>query len=77
MTVREVKQKLLSDIEQLPDYRLPEVLNFVDFLLSQAQRYIPTETQSRSPEDNPLLEFIGGVTHGALAKDIDKELYGA
>jgi hypothetical protein len=77
MTVMEVKQKLLSDIEQLPEYRLPEVLSFVDFLLSQAQRYTPIETQSRLPENNPLFEFIGGVTHGALAKDIDKELYGA
>jgi hypothetical protein len=25
---------------------------------------------------DPILEFIGGVSHGSLAKDIDNELYG-
>lgn len=28
------------------------------------------------PGKDPILEFIGGVSHGSLAKDIDSELYG-
>jgi len=28
------------------------------------------------PGRDPILEFIGGVSHGSLAKDIDSELYG-
>jgi hypothetical protein len=28
------------------------------------------------PERDPILKFIGGVSHGSLAHDIDRELYG-
>ena len=31
---------------------------------------------SIDPGRDPILEFIGGVSHGSLAKDIDRELYG-
>jgi hypothetical protein len=29
-----------------------------------------------TPERDPILKFIGGVSHGSLAHDIDRELYG-
>ena len=28
------------------------------------------------PGNDPILKFIGGVSHGSLAKDIDSDLYG-
>ena len=28
------------------------------------------------PGMDPILEYIGGVSHGSLARDIDSELYG-
>ena len=28
------------------------------------------------PSKDPILRMIGRVSHGSLAKDIDKELYG-
>lgn len=29
------------------------------------------------PQDDPLLSYIGGTAHGALAQNIDEDLYGA
>ncbi len=34
------------------------------------------ETAALLPEDDPILKFIGGVSHGELAQNIDDELYG-
>jgi len=77
-TVQGLKQKLLVEIEKLPEYKLQEVLDFVSFL-SQKGRYSPgyqKQEKELDPERNPILRFIGGVSHGSLAQDIDEELYG-
>jgi len=34
------------------------------------------KSKSIMNEENPILKFIGGVSHGSLAKGIDEELYG-
>ena len=73
-----IKQKILLEIEKLPDHKLSEVLDFVSFLLVKEDSQLPTpQSQPRTldPQDNPLLQFIGVVSHGTLAQDIDKELY--
>ena len=76
-TAQGLKQKLLMEVERLPEYRLREVLDFVGFLLSQKNRYSPGyQEQELDPEKNPILQFIGGVSHGSLAQGIDEELYG-
>ena len=78
-TAQRLKQELLVKIEKLPEYRLQEVLDFVSFLLSQKSRYSPgyqEQGKDLDPEKNPVLQFIGGVSHGSLAQGIDEELYG-
>jgi Uncharacterized protein conserved in archaea len=35
-----------------------------------------TEKPNPDPKKDPILNLIGDVSHGSLAKDIDKELYG-
>jgi len=73
-----LKQELLVEIEKLPEYKLQEVLNFVSFL-SQKGRYSPgyqEQGKALDPEKDPVLQFIGGVSHGSLAQGIDEELYG-
>ncbi len=71
-----LKQKLLTELEKLPEDRLAEVLDFVGYLLVKGKK-IPSEIGTvLDPEKDPILNFIGGVSHGSLAKDIDKELYG-
>ena len=73
-----LKQELQTKLEQLPETKLQEVFDFVNFLLFQ-QKHSKTdqqvETVALKPEHDPLLEFIGAVSHGALAQNIDEEVY--
>lgn len=72
-----MKTQLLEELERLPDEQLKEVLDFVNSLLRKDQQASKGESgEDLDPEQDPLLQFIGGVSHGALAKDIDDELYG-
>lgn len=66
-----IKEKLLVELDSLPESRLEEVLTFVNHL--KAEEIPPTKLNLNK---DPLLEFIGSIEHGALAQDIDKELYG-
>ncbi len=72
-----LKTQLDRKLTMLPDDRLGEVLAFVEYLLSKeqnAQVVIPPETLD--PAQDPILQYSGGVAHGALARDIDEDLYG-
>jgi len=70
-----IKQRLLTTIEKIPASKLGEVLDFMEFLLEK-ERNKKKEELDIEPGKDPILEFIGGVSHGSLAKDIDSELYG-
>lgn len=72
-----MKTQLLEELERRPDEQLKEVLDFVNSLLRKDQQARKGESgEDLDPEQDPLLQFIDGVSHGALAKDIDDELYG-
>ncbi len=47
----------------------------MEFLLAK-ERHKKNGKLDLEPEKDPILEFIGGVSHGTLAKDIDNDLYG-
>jgi hypothetical protein len=73
-----IKQELFSEIEKLPEQKLPEVLDFVSFLLfkeSSDSSLSQEQNIKLDPQDNPLLHFIGAVSYDALAQNIDEELY--
>ena len=70
-----IKQRLLTTIEEIPENKLGAVLDFMEFLLTK-ERDKQQDKLDLEPEKDPILEFIGGVSHGSLAKDIDTELYG-
>jgi hypothetical protein len=55
-----------------------EVLDFVADLctLETLSDATPAEAVI-DPATDPVLAFIGGASHGSLARDIDEELYGA
>jgi hypothetical protein len=73
-----IKERLIKELERLPEERLGEVLDFVEYLLmKEGRRPTPKPPEELDPEKDPLLEFIGGVAHGSLAKGIDEELYGS
>ena len=72
-----LKQKLLVEIERLPEYRLQEVLDFVSFLSQKSRSSLEYQEQGKELDtEDPILQFIGGVSHGSLAQGIDEELYG-
>jgi len=72
---KEIKEKLITTIKEIPDNKLGELLDFMEFLLEKERRKTK-QRFSLDPEKDPILEFIGGASHGSLAKDIDNELYG-
>jgi hypothetical protein len=79
-STQKIKKTLLMKIDELPENKLHEVLDFVNFILfsNLSSYYLPKRKKGKFPEGkNALMKFIGGVSHGSLAKEIDKELYGA
>ena len=68
----EIKQRLLTTIEAIPESKLGEIM---EFLLAK-ERHKKNGKLDLEPDKDPILEFIGGVSHGTLAKDIDNDLYG-
>jgi hypothetical protein len=72
---KEVRDRLFTAIEGIPENRLGEVLDFMEFVLEK-ERHKKEKRSVLDPVKDPILEYIGGVSHGALAKDIDAELYG-
>jgi len=72
---KKIKEKLLTTIEEFPESKLGELLDFMEFIMKQ-ERYKKKGRLDLDPGKDPILEFIGGVSHGSLAKDIDSELYG-
>jgi hypothetical protein len=67
-------------VERLPEDMLAEVFDFVSYLLAKEERESREEKEEKrklDPKKDPILRYyIGGVSHGSLAKDIDRELYG-
>lgn len=72
---KEVRERLLTTIEEIPESKLGEALDFMEFLLEKERRK-KERRSALDPGKDPILEYIGGVSHGGLAKDIDAELYG-
>jgi hypothetical protein len=67
-------------LEHLPEGKLAEVFDFVSYLLAKEKRESREEKEEGrklDPQKDPIQRYyIGGVSHGSLAKDIDRELYG-
>ena len=60
------KEKILEKIVELPDYKLKEVLDFIDFIRSKKEEV-----------EDPILRVAGCLSGSALsAEEIEKELYG-
>lgn len=77
---QKVRKSLSRKIQMLPDYKLQVVLDFVNFLIIN-ERTDSALKKSRTgdfdPADAIFDKYIGGISYGKLAHEIDKELYGA
>jgi len=71
-----VQERLIEELAKLSENRLQEVLDFVGYLLKEQKEQTAEPEQDLAPAKDPLLKFIAGVSHGSLAKGIDRELYG-
>jgi hypothetical protein len=71
------KLKIDLELDKLPEDKLRKVLGFVEQLINGKGEQPSHYTTSPLPsEDDPILKFIGVVSHGSLAQNIDDELYG-
>lgn len=60
------KEKIFESIIDLPDYRLKEILDFIEFLRSKKE-----ETE------DPILNIAGCLSGKSLtAKEVEEDLYG-
>lgn len=78
MAAEALKERLCKELEKLPEDRLREVLDFVGYLQTkEAKGGTARSSEDLDPQKDPLLKFVGGVSHGSLAHGIDEELYGS
>lgn len=60
------REKILEKIADLSDYKLKEVLDFIEFLRSK-----------REENEDPILKVAGCLSGNALsAREIEEDLYG-
>jgi hypothetical protein len=72
------KEQILAALDDLSAAKQAEVLDFVEFLRTRTKDVPPVENgeDELNPEDDPILDAIGSVSHGSLAQNIDEDLYG-
>lgn len=73
--IKRIKEKLFAAIEDIPESKLGEVLDFTEFIIAR-ERIKQESRLELEPEKDPIMGYIGGVTHGSLAESIDNDLYG-
>lgn len=72
----QIKERLLAEIETLPEHRVAEVIDYIHFLQYQEKHLYAVEGTAVSIADaDPLSQYIGGVEHGSLAQNIDDDIY--
>ena len=69
-------ERLTAAAERLPPAKAQEVLDFVEFLLAREEQSRATGGAESSSDKDPILGYIGGISHGSLAHNIDGDIYG-
>ncbi|HEU0009209.1 MAG TPA: DUF2281 domain-containing protein [Verrucomicrobiae bacterium] len=67
-----LQAQLLEKCGKVPAERVREVLDFAEFLASKSSAH---SKGKRHRPNRSLRAYVGGVRHGALAREIDHELY--
>lgn len=72
--IETIRNEITGSIDGLSEKQLHQVLRYIREMLStQSQKMNIVNTQKKGM----FIEgYIGGVSHGSLAVDIDEELYG-
>jgi len=67
-------EKINTAAERLSPAKKMELLDYVEYLLLKELK--ASTSSSQASASDPLLQYIGGVTQGNLASQIDEDLYG-
>lgn len=67
-----VKERFLSVLEDLPDEKVEELLDFTESLLLEEK----TQESTLKMDEDPILKLIGLVDEEPFADSIDSDLYG-
>jgi hypothetical protein len=67
------KKQLLAIGEKLPADQVREVVDFAEFLAAKPAAGVRTGAAKGS---KALRRYIGGLSHGALSRGIDDDVYG-
>jgi hypothetical protein len=72
----QIKEKLLAEIEALPEHRVADVIEYIHYLQYQERHLYRGEGPAVTIADSdPMRQYIGGVEHGSLAQNIDEDVY--
>lgn len=63
-----VRERVLQEVNKLPDEKLSYLLQFIQKIQDYSE-------SNNDPIIDPLADFIGGVEHGRLAQNIEQDLY--
>ncbi len=78
MTSEALKERLIEELEKLPEDRLREVLDFVEYILTRkARRSAPPSLDELDSRKDPILKLMGIADVEPFSQKIDEELYGA
>ena len=69
-----IKEKVLAALEELPEEKVKELLNFIESLLLSEK--VKKSVPKLDPAKDPILKLIGSIDVEPFADRIDEELYG-
>jgi hypothetical protein len=65
--MNDARKRLRETLDALPERRLAEVLDFAEFLHAREKSERESDPASHDSAGNPILDYVGGVSHGKLA----------
>lgn len=75
MAVEALKEKLIKEVEKLPEDCLQEVLNFVGYILAkEGEKPTPKSLGELDPKKDPILKLMGIADVEPFSQNIDQEL---
>jgi len=76
-TIKPLKERLIKDIEKLPETDIHEALDFIEFLLKKkSEERILSKAREVDLTKDPILRLMGIADIEPFSNDIDQELYG-
>jgi len=77
MTAKALKERLIEELERLPEDRLREILDFVGYLRTREENGAATKSpEDLDPQQDPILELVGIADVEPFSQSIDHDLYG-